>query len=137
METWQISDRRTGTGIPKNFNRSILYTSLQNPEIAMNSNPEIARKLYLNCPFSQKDEAKALGARWDQVRKRWYVPEQSDLTKFQRWLPQVATSVCIKHCLPRRGQVIHNYWMLNALNKSRRQSFFLALKKSPLPTAQK
>ena len=93
METWQISDRRTGTGIPKNFNRSILYTSLQNPEIAMNSNPEIARKLYLNCPFSQKDEAKALGARWDQVRKRWYVPEQSDLTKFQRWLPQVATSV--------------------------------------------
>jgi len=27
-------------------------------------------KIYLNVPFAQKDEAKALGARWDAIKKK-------------------------------------------------------------------
>jgi len=42
-------------------------------------------KIYLNVPFAQKDEAKALGARWDAVRKKWYVPENKDATLFAKW----------------------------------------------------
>lgn len=44
---------------------------------------------YLNVPFREKDQAKALGARWDAVRKKWFVPAElsDDLTPFQRWLP--------------------------------------------------
>ena len=33
-------------------------------------------KFYLNCPYSEKDEAKALGAWWDTTKKKWYVPEE-------------------------------------------------------------
>lgn len=41
----------------------------------------------LDCPFSQKDDAKALGARWNPKRKKWYVPSGKDLRPFRRWLP--------------------------------------------------
>lgn len=29
---------------------------------------------YLNVPFSRRDEAKALGAMFDGILKRWYIP---------------------------------------------------------------
>jgi len=41
--------------------------------------------LFLNVPFSQKDEAKALGARWNADKKKWYVPDGLDATPFSRW----------------------------------------------------
>jgi very-short-patch-repair endonuclease len=44
------------------------------------------KRIYLRCPFSQKDECKKLGGRWDPIRKLWYVNEGADLTAFQRWL---------------------------------------------------
>lgn len=40
------------------------------------------RKVYLNVPYAQKDEAKALGARWDAGEGLWYVREDADLTRF-------------------------------------------------------
>jgi hypothetical protein len=45
-------------------------------------------RTYLNCPFAEKDEAKALGARWDGQKKRWYIEGAKDLSAFARWLPQ-------------------------------------------------
>jgi len=47
-------------------------------------NPSI---VYLNCPFDEKDEAKALGAWWDPDVKKWYVPEHLSVVDFQKWLP--------------------------------------------------
>jgi len=42
-------------------------------------------KIYINCPYSDKDEAKSLGAKWDMKEKKWYItPELQDL--FERWL---------------------------------------------------
>lgn len=38
--------------------------------------------LLLNVPFSQKDDAKALGARWNQAQKKWYVPDHVDPAPF-------------------------------------------------------
>lgn len=40
---------------------------------------------YLNVPFSQKDEAKALGAKWDPTNKKWYVPGGLDVALFVKW----------------------------------------------------
>lgn len=37
--------------------------------------------------LSKKDEAKALGARWDAGARKWYVPDGKDLTLFSAWLP--------------------------------------------------
>jgi hypothetical protein len=45
-------------------------------------------KTYLNVPFAQKDAAKALGARWDAANKKWYVPDNKDITLFAQWQPQ-------------------------------------------------
>ena len=42
-------------------------------------------KIYLNVPFAQKDEAKALGARWDAIKKKWFVPADKDVTLFTKW----------------------------------------------------
>jgi hypothetical protein len=42
----------------------------------------------LTVPYAQKDEAKALGARWDPARKCWYIQDAKDLAPFARWLSQ-------------------------------------------------
>ncbi|MYN29554.1 DUF5710 domain-containing protein [Duganella levis] len=44
-------------------------------------------RIDLNVPFSEKDEAKLLGARWDARSKVWFVPDGTDPRLFQRWLP--------------------------------------------------
>ncbi|MCK9606490.1 MAG: DUF5710 domain-containing protein [Methylomonas sp.] len=41
---------------------------------------------YLNVPYAQKDAAKALGARWDTVNKKWYVPIGKEIAPFAQWL---------------------------------------------------
>ncbi len=45
----------------------------------------------LDCPFAEKDEAKALGARWDSAKRTWYVNEGTELDNFQQWLPRSRT----------------------------------------------
>ena len=45
-------------------------------------------KTYLNVTFAQKDEAKALGARWDAANKKWFVPADKDIALFARWRSQ-------------------------------------------------
>ena len=42
----------------------------------------------LEVPFSEKDEAKARGARWDAVTRTWFVPLGVDTTPFQTWIPE-------------------------------------------------
>jgi hypothetical protein len=43
-------------------------------------------RVNLNCPYSDKDEAKSLGARWDMAKKTWYVIDPEDLQPFARWI---------------------------------------------------
>lgn len=55
----------------------------------------MAERVYLDVPFAEKDQAKAAGARWDQVAKRWYDPRPSSpgnpRPELQAWaaLPEV------------------------------------------------
>ena len=44
--------------------------------------------MFLNVPFSQKDDAKMLGAQWNPQRKLWYVPSGMHLEPFEKWLPK-------------------------------------------------
>ncbi len=43
--------------------------------------------IFLEVPFREKDQAKSLGARWDAVSKRWYIPSDydGDISLFDRW----------------------------------------------------
>ena len=42
---------------------------------------------FLSCPYSEKDMAKKLGAKWDVSQKSWYVPSGVAISPFARWLP--------------------------------------------------
>jgi len=42
-------------------------------------------KTYLNVPYAEKETAKALGAKWDPVIKKWYVPADKDIIDFAAW----------------------------------------------------
>ena len=44
-------------------------------------------RTYLAVPYDEKDDAKALGAKWDRQAKAWYVPAGVELEAFQPWLP--------------------------------------------------
>jgi len=49
-------------------------------------------RFYLNCPFSEKDDCKALGGRWDNEERKWYVPSNLDRNLFRDWWPKHVTS---------------------------------------------
>lgn len=42
--------------------------------------------LILNVPYSEKDQVKSLGARWNPELKKWYVEERKDYKKFIKWI---------------------------------------------------
>ena len=44
----------------------------------------------LKVPFTEKEHAKALGARWDADRRTWYAPDGVDLAGFAQWIPASA-----------------------------------------------
>ena len=46
--------------------------------------------LFLNVPYAEKDEAKALGARWNPTKRRWYVPDGVSTVAFAKWAGQDA-----------------------------------------------
>lgn len=47
---------------------------------------QAAEKVYLNCPFDEKDECKSLGGRWDNNARKWYIHADQDPKPFLRWL---------------------------------------------------
>lgn len=54
--------------------------------------------LYLNVPFAEKDEAKALGAWWDPAKKQWFVKNKKDYPKFQKWILSADEEECMVLC---------------------------------------
>ncbi len=42
--------------------------------------------IYLNVPYSEKEDAKNLGARWDPQEKKWFISNTADIKLFDRWL---------------------------------------------------
>lgn len=43
-------------------------------------------RIYLKVPFSEKEEVKSVGGRWDGEKKQWYVPSNTDEKKIVKWL---------------------------------------------------
>ncbi len=52
---------------------------------ALDLMPEEDKRHYIDVPFNEKNEAKALGAKWDQENKGWYVPEGINMADFAKW----------------------------------------------------
>ncbi|WP_417814426.1 zincin-like metallopeptidase domain-containing protein [Thalassospira alkalitolerans] len=55
-------------------------------EMSQASNQDAnTKRIYLNVPFSEKDEAKALGAKWDRRAKAWYARNDMEIEPFKCW----------------------------------------------------
>ncbi len=51
----------------------------------MRENIPHAERTYLAVPYAERHEAKALGARWDTVKKAWYVGPEAGREKSAKW----------------------------------------------------
>lgn len=45
-------------------------------------------RINIRVPFSDKDQAKAIGAKWDGDLKTWYIPADADMKKFRKWIAE-------------------------------------------------
>ena len=48
-------------------------------------------KTFLNVPYREKEEAKALGAKWDRQEQAWFVPPGVDVVPFAQWAKTAET----------------------------------------------
>ena len=44
------------------------------------------KKVFLEVPFENKDDAKAAGARWDNDKKKWYCMSNQDMSVLKKWI---------------------------------------------------
>ena len=65
---------------------SALSASADNAIAKMSAEVSMSSRVDLNVPYEAKDKAKELGARWDSVRKRWYVEGDVNLAEFACWI---------------------------------------------------
>ncbi|MBH2977808.1 hypothetical protein I5R25_06070 [Serratia marcescens] len=49
-------------------------------------------KIYLNVPYSEKDDVKTKGARWDSIERKWFITNLQDREAFKAWLPDEINS---------------------------------------------
>lgn len=70
--------QRVGLDADREANRPVLHEQPEKPMPA---------RTYLAVPFAEKNEAKALGAKWDKDAKSWYAPEGVDVATsgLARW----------------------------------------------------
>lgn len=61
--------------------------------------------LILNVPFAEKDQAKALGARWNATIKKWCVPDGTPSTAFASWLTEGAAPGAAVKAAAKPGKV--------------------------------
>ena len=43
-------------------------------------------RIYLNVPYNEKDDAKQIGARWDNTLRKWYLNNNCDKVLYEKWV---------------------------------------------------
>lgn len=69
------------------------------PEQPSAGTPTAGDRQMLVVPYAQRDQAKALGAKWDRAAKTWYAPadlEPAKLEALQRWHPDRAETKTVE-----------------------------------------
>lgn len=87
LTTIIIDTKSPSNNDQNSISRALFYKDeiIMSPNFLTLPNKQIARKKYINVPFSKKDEAKQRGARWDPNKRSWYVPEDLMLSNFMEW----------------------------------------------------
>ena len=81
-------ERDTIISISPENNEAAITVALTPANHLNNAFPPSAqgKKLFLNVPFKEKDEAKVLGARWDPDCKKWYIANIRKYHLFKEWI---------------------------------------------------
>jgi len=65
--------------------------AVQMPTMIRESSPALqapsTERTYIAVPYTEKDDAKQLGAKWDRAEKSWFVPAGVDTEAFAQWMP--------------------------------------------------
>ena len=72
-------ERNIKTPFPENILSGEKFESVQDKRVEN-------EKTYIHVPYTQKDEVKKLGAKWDRDQKSWFIEPGSDKQLFQKWL---------------------------------------------------
>ena len=62
----------------------------QEQQVGLAGSVETGR-VYIDVPYSEKDEAKGMGARWDKQERSWFVPSGVEKSAFKKWPEKVST----------------------------------------------
>ena len=60
--------------------------TINDPPLPETTEIDAPKRIYLNCPFAEKDECKSLGGKWDNDQRKWYISENMNKEKFQKWI---------------------------------------------------
>jgi putative DNA primase/helicase len=81
-------------------------------------------RTYLAVPYADRDQAKALGAKWDKEAKAWFVPANTSLSEFEKWRPESGNIVIATEQAPteqfadalkQRGLVVEGVPVMNGM----------------------
>jgi exodeoxyribonuclease VII large subunit len=67
--------------------------------------------MILNVSFAEKDEAKALGARWNPKDRVWYVPDGVETEPFSKWL--LTSKTIVREVEPVESTVVETVQVIN------------------------
>lgn len=62
-------------------------------------NSEVENKeerIYIHVPFTEKDEAKNIGAMWDSEEQSWYVLADVSKESFEKWLTELEKTEAVE-----------------------------------------
>ncbi|MGJ0637228.1 zincin-like metallopeptidase domain-containing protein [Xenorhabdus bovienii] len=60
---------------------------------------------FINVTYAEKDEAKALGAKWDRQEQLWFIPAGKDTQPFARWMNPPALSSELSQGEPEKKEI--------------------------------
>jgi putative DNA primase/helicase len=69
--------------VPEQVEVTLQSMSVHKPQLEVMTSEEPS---FLNVPYWEKNEAKALGAKWDRQEQAWYVPAGVDPLPLARWV---------------------------------------------------
>ncbi|MFC0983747.1 zincin-like metallopeptidase domain-containing protein [Pasteurella multocida] len=83
--SWYIPGNLDQSSFSKWLVKDTSEESIKSKNASVHMNDQL-NKTYLAVPYTDKDEAKSLGAKWDKVAKSWYVSGEVP-DKLKKWLP--------------------------------------------------
>ena len=65
-----------------------VFTQTENTFENFNDHMFRATRVYLECPYHEKEQVRAFGAKWDNNSRRWYAPPGTNLEPLIPWMKE-------------------------------------------------